>query len=186
MSPILIAEVKTQSPFGYRSQRTQDELFDLAFSAGDWISIHTDPRWGGSFEWLKEACSRTQKPVLAKGIHEHDSEIVEALACGASSVLVVGRIPEKPLIPRCLIEVTSLEQLAVFVKDPRLIDAKIVWNQRDLQTGEPQGVSEEQVLNLWGRWLCLASMLRNKKDVWGGANAVLVGEHLEEFVSSSV
>jgi indole-3-glycerol phosphate synthase len=49
----IIAEVKTQSPFGFKSQKTWKELFKIASEAGDIISIHTDSRWGGSFDLLK-------------------------------------------------------------------------------------------------------------------------------------
>ena len=39
----IIAEVKTGSPFGFKSGRTWGELFKTAERAGDVISIHTDP-----------------------------------------------------------------------------------------------------------------------------------------------
>ena len=51
----IIAEVKMKSPFGYRSKNTWDELFKAANRIGDIISIHTDERWGGSFD-LVEKC----------------------------------------------------------------------------------------------------------------------------------
>ena len=62
----LIAEVKTASPFGWSSNRSWEELFDLANQYGDIISIHTDSRWGGSFDLLKQARQQTTKPILAK------------------------------------------------------------------------------------------------------------------------
>lgn len=89
---ILIAEVKTQSPFGFRSALSLQELFDLANRHGDIISVHTDMRWGGSFDLLRKARKLTTKPILAKGIHETDEEIEQAFASGANFVLVVGRI----------------------------------------------------------------------------------------------
>lgn len=55
----IVAEVKTESPFGFRSDKSWQELFDLAEALGDIISIHTDPRWGGSFELLKKARTLT-------------------------------------------------------------------------------------------------------------------------------
>ena len=66
----IIAEVKTQSPFGFRSDKNRDELFAVANQIGDIISIHTDPRWGGSFELVKKARALTKKPILAKGIRQ--------------------------------------------------------------------------------------------------------------------
>ena len=69
----IIAEVKTQSPFGYKSDKSWDELFEVANKVGDIISIHTDRRWGGSFELLQKARSLTNKPILAKGIHKNDA-----------------------------------------------------------------------------------------------------------------
>ena len=66
----IIAEVKTHSPFGYTSEKSWDELFAVANEIRDILSIHTDPRWGGSFELLEKARSRTNKPILAKGIHD--------------------------------------------------------------------------------------------------------------------
>ncbi|MAJ97292.1 MAG: hypothetical protein CMI56_01585 [Parcubacteria group bacterium] len=46
---------------------------------GDIISIHTDSRWGGSFELLEKARGLTDKPILAKGIHKDDADIEKAL-----------------------------------------------------------------------------------------------------------
>src|SRR5580698_3732423 len=89
----LIAEVKAQSPFGYKSSKNRDELFELACRAGDIISIHTDLRWGGSFELLADARTKTDKPILAKGIHADDVLVEQAIECGADYVLIVGRFP---------------------------------------------------------------------------------------------
>jgi len=105
----LIAEVKTKSPFGFRSKKSWDELFRIANEHGDWLSIHTDPRWGGSFELIKKARSLTKKPILAKGIHRSDKDIKQALKLGANYVLVVGRIP-KAHLNKLLIEPENLSQ----------------------------------------------------------------------------
>ncbi|MCC7543773.1 hypothetical protein IT415_03665 [bacterium] len=100
--PIIIAEVKTQSPFGFCAKQSWDELFVFANTYGDWLSIHTDPRWGGSLELIRKARSLTGKPILTKGIHATDSDIVNALATGADYVLVVCRLP-KIHLEKCLI-----------------------------------------------------------------------------------
>src|SRR3989338_2239372 len=122
----IIAEVKTQSPFGYKSDKTWDELFYVAEKIGDIISIHTDSRWGGSFNLIKKARSLTNKPILAKGIHEKDNDIKTAIDLGADWVLVVGRIP-KVHKEKCIIEPVTLEQLKTIPKNLRA-----VWNARNL------------------------------------------------------
>ena len=71
----IIAEVKTESPFGFKSERSWGELFAVANENGDILSIHTDSRWGGSFDLIKKAKSLTNKSILAKGIHATDSEV---------------------------------------------------------------------------------------------------------------
>lgn len=67
MKPLFIAEVKTQSPFGFFGNKSWDELFEAANKVGDIISIHTNPLWGGSFDHLMLARRMTNKPILAKG-----------------------------------------------------------------------------------------------------------------------
>ena len=110
---LIIAEVKPISPFGFKSDKTWDELFQIAEKYGDIISIHTDARWGGSFDLVKKAKSLTKKPILAKGIHETDELIVKAFEAGADYALVVGRIPniKEELLKKCLVEPNSLEEL---------------------------------------------------------------------------
>lgn len=60
----IIAEVKTKSPTGKKSERTWDELFNIANEAGGIISIHTNSIWGGSFKLLKKARILTKKPTV--------------------------------------------------------------------------------------------------------------------------
>lgn len=173
----LIAEVKTQSPFGFKSDKSWDELFELANEYGDWISIHTDPRWGGSFDLIKKAYARTNKPILAKGIHATDDDVNRAFDAGADYVLVVGRVPEDPM--NCIIEPNTLVQLSQVSADQ-----KIVWNQRSLDDGMPKIETFDQARELHEGWLCQASFISSLKDVNPGADAVLVGENLEEFITS--
>jgi indole-3-glycerol phosphate synthase len=174
-----IAEVKTSSPFGWSSDRSWRELFELANKYGDIISIHTDERWGGSFELLEQARRLTTKPILAKGLHEDDTLVMRALEAGADWVLVVGRVPAVNLA-RCMIEPRSLQELGDIPKD-----AKAVWNSRDLDTGGLKSESFEQARNTWGGWLCQASNIRTIEDVQPGADAILVGGHLPAFVRSA-
>ena len=174
----LIAEVKTHSPFGWSSDKAWDELFKLAESCGDIISIHTDPRWGGSFDLITKAKSLSSKPILAKGIHATDNDVEKAVKAGADYVLVVGRVP-KVCIDKCLIEPLTLQELNTIP-----IDMKVVWNSRDLNTGGLKQETFEQARQLFSGWLCQASNIKSVGDIKEGADAVLVGTHLTEFVES--
>jgi len=174
----IIAEVKTKSPFNFEAGDSWDELFEIANKIGDIISIHTDSRWDGGFDLISKARKLTKKPILAKGIHESDDDIKRAIECGADYVLVVGRIPESHR-HMCMIEPVSLEQLAEIP-----FGLNVVWNSRDLDTGNQKTETFEQARNLWAGWLCQASHIRTVKDIKEGADAVLVGEHLKEFAHS--
>ena len=88
----IITEVKTQSPFGWESDKTWDELFAIANDIGDILSVHTDARWGGSFDLIRKARAMTDKPILAKGIHATDDDVQQAIDAGADFVLVVVRV----------------------------------------------------------------------------------------------
>ncbi len=174
----IIAEVKTMSPFGFRSDKNWEELFSIADRIGDMISIHTDPRWGGSFGLLKKACSLTEKPILAKGIHQADSDVEAALESGADYVLVVGRLPSANM-KKCIIEPLSLEELKNIPEG-----MKVVWNSRDITTGAPKKETFQEARASWSGWLCQASFIRSPADIKQGADAVLVGTHLPEFAES--
>ena len=177
----IIAEVKTESPFGFKSVKNWDELFALACKVGDIISIHTDTRWGGSFELLAKARAKTNKPLLAKGIHSDDKLIKRAIEYGADFVLVVGRIPSDILatkIPseKLLIEPNSLAELAIIPHNYR-----VVWNSRDLKNGGLKKETFAEAREIFSGWLCQASNIRTIVDVHPQADAVLVGSNLEEF-----
>ncbi|MFA7308875.1 MAG: hypothetical protein WC045_02265 [Patescibacteria group bacterium] len=176
--PLFIAEVKTLSPFGWKSSKTWDELFELANQHGDILSIHTDSRWGGSLDLIRTARSRTSKPILAKGIHALDKDVQEALDAGADMVLVVGRIPGIYL-EKCLIEPYTVAEMQSYPAN-----TKVVWNSRDLTTGGYKTETFEQARSIWPGWLCQASNIRTKEDVKTGADALLVGTHLEEYIAS--
>ena len=175
----IIAEVKIKSPFGFRSNRTWEELFQIANKIGDIISIHTDPKFGGSFNLVKKAKNLTSKPILAKGLHADNKDIIRALEAGADYVLIVGRVPEVH-IERCFIEPLNLNDLC---KIP-LSNLRVVWNSRDLSTGKPKPETFEQARKIWKGWLCQASYIRNLNDIKSGADAALIGTHLEEFAKS--
>jgi indole-3-glycerol phosphate synthase len=174
----IIAEVKTRSPFGFRSEKSWEELFAIAERAGDMLSIHTDPRWGGSFELVRKAKLLTKKPILAKGIHASDSDIEQAIEAGADYVLVVGRV-SKVHVDRCLIEPNTLAELRTL-----RATAKAVWNSRDLATGGMKTETFAEARNIFPGWLCQASNIESVDDIEPGADAVLVGTHIEAFAQS--
>lgn len=174
----LIAEAKTHSPFGFDSSKTWEELFKIANEYGDIISIHTDPRWNGSFDLIRKAKSLTSKPILAKGIHDTDDLIQKAVESGADFVLVVGRIPAVHT-DKCIIEPNSLEELKALPHN-----MKVVWNSRDLKTGCLKKETFVEARKIFPGWLCQASNIKSIEDVEKEANAVLVGESLEKFVQS--
>jgi indole-3-glycerol phosphate synthase len=174
----IYAEVKICSPFGWRSEHSWDELFEVANKIGDALSIHTDPRWGGSFELLSRARSLTKKPILAKGIHAHDDEVARAVDLGAQNVLVVGRVP-KVHTEQCLIEPMTFEEL---IELPA--DIKAVWNSRDLNNGGMKTESFGQAREAFTGWLCQASNIKSVADVHPDADAALVGTNLLAFASS--
>ena len=176
-TPIFIAEVKTQSPFGWRSDKTWGELFLIADKYGDWLSIHTDPRWGGSFDLIKKARSLTRKPILAKGIHARDVDIERAIQAGADYVLVVGRVP-KVCVDKCLVEVNDLSE---FAKMPKGV--KAVWNQRDLANGSKKTETFAQARKQWTGWLAQASFIDKPQDIKLGADAFIVGTNLSDFIA---
>ena len=174
----VIAEVKVKSPFGFRSPYNWDELFDLANKIGDIISIHTDPRWGGSFDLISKARGLTSKPILAKGIHASDDDIIKTIEAGADFVLVVGRIPGV-YKDKCLIEPLNLKELETIPNN-----FKIVWNSRDLSDGSLKQETFEQARKKWAEWICQASNIKNIRDIKVGANAILIGSYLKEFAKS--
>lgn len=180
---MFIAEVKTQSPFGFESAHSFDELLELAAAFGDRVAVHTDPRWGGSLDNITKAQLKTLKPIVAKGIHSSDDEIKAALSYGASYVWVVGRIPQSfELDPHDLIiEPMNIEQLKMI---PSSYTA--VWNRRDLSTGEDRGLWD------WAREvrkgigpLGVASFIKSVQEIPRGADFHIVGSHLHEYCSSA-
>jgi len=174
----IIAEVKTKSPFGFKSEKSWDELFIVANEIGDILSIHTDARWGGSFELIKKAKSLTSKPILAKGIHATDDEVRQAIVAGADYVLVVGRIPAI-YKEKCLIEPLTLNELKSIAET-----FKVVWNSRDLSDGSMKKEKFDEARKIFKGWLCQASNVNTVQDIKTGADAVLVGTHLLGFAES--
>lgn len=205
-STILIAEVKPESKLsGWRSPYSVDLLMETACRYGHWISIHTNPLWGGSFEWLSLARAyvnefyRNAPPeirplILAKGLHETLEEQQEALR-SADYVLVVSKDPPQGsanILNRVLYEPHSLDGLR---KAPP--DMKCVWNARDIVAAldahrlghktdhnAAKRASFDDAHKIHDRWLCQASNINRREHVHKKASAVLVGSRLREFLAS--
>lgn len=178
--PIFIAEVKTVSPFGFKSPYTFIELAFQAIRYGDWISVHTNALWGGDFDAISFVRKMTNKPILAKGLHTTDDDVQRALDHGADYVLVVDRLPmRKQLLDKTLLELNRLDMvIGEFNAFP---NTKYVYNSRDLRSGLPKKSYQLEEYLSTGAWMCQASGIRSMEDVHPKVNAFIVGEHLVEF-----
>lgn len=194
----LIAEVEAVSPFGWRSRWPEEYLLDLALEHGDWLSIHTEERWGGSIEGLAEVRRRMtrhgiDKPLVAKGIHRSDSALRQALAV-ADYALVVGRWPhglEPDLQARLIFEPSYPGQVVLAISEFVSVSARprLVLNRRDLDTGErsTDTPSPSLVKGLHrgnDPWVVQASFIETDADLDPVADAYLVGSNLVEFLEA--
>jgi indole-3-glycerol phosphate synthase len=120
----------------------------------------------------------TGKPILAKGIHATDEEIEKAVTLDADKVLVVGRIPAVHL-GQCFIEPYTLSELRSLPPS-----TSAVWNSRDLNTGalKPDDFAAARAIH--PGYLIQASNIKTIADVDPTADAILVGQHLEQFIAS--
>ncbi len=182
--PIFIAEIKTQSPFGFKSKYSFYGLMELAIKYGDYISVHTNPLWGGSYEAIEFVRNHTNKPILAKGIHSKDEDIRNCIVAGANYVLVVDRIPKYSYNAECCFHelgknIQNYNKL--YIDNTPL---KYVYNGRDLKTGLPKDKSDYQKYRDKYKWVCGASLIKNPNDVqklYPNCDAFIVGENLIEF-----
>ena len=179
-NPLIVAEVKDRTPFD-PNYKVPDRYVQLKIceEVGDIISIHTNPLWGGSYEWLAEVCKRVKKPVLAKGFHSTVSEVDRAIECGATYVLTVDYFPGEGYENICWHECGSLHQLAISDASYR------VWNSRDPHTGKPKNIPETEIVkaNRWHKenrdgWLCRASNITEPEDVNFECSALLISRGL--------
>jgi indole-3-glycerol phosphate synthase len=186
MKPIFIAEIKTQSPFGYRSELPFISLMNLAITYGDWVSVHTNALWGGDFQTLSFVRAHTNKPILAKGIHNRLADIAAALDHGADYVLTVTDSLNQvhnlnnDTRKRCLFETKNTLENREIVKE--FPDIKVVYNSRDLSTGLPKKKDEFADYVTAFPWVCQASGIVAPYLVRPRADAFIVGEHLAKFV----
>jgi hypothetical protein len=60
----------------------------------------------------------------------------------------------------------------------------ILWNARNLETGEPKKESFDTARWIHRGWLCQGSFIATLDDIHPKADAFLVGEHLKDFVET--
>lgn len=185
---LFIAEIKTQSPYGFKSEYPFISLMEQAIQYGDWISVHTSPLWGGSFEALEFVRRLTKKPILAKGIHLRNDDVWKAMDYGADYVLIVDRMfgpsGQNGLLPEYLIrENHNLNELKeILDRNPSLKNQKFMVNQRDLRNGLPKKAWEmDRYKDLGIKWLCQASGIKQISDIDPAATAFIVGQNLVDF-----
>ncbi len=184
---IFIAEIKTKSPFGFKSFYSKDVLGRLAMENADWLSIHVEPLWGGTHEDIEFYTQESGMPILAKGFHETDKDIKDSINAGADYVLVVGRIPEQKYLSQCLIEPLSLEQAYEMAKKIGDRITGMVFNSRSLLTGGPSGFAasiDAYKRNFPKMKIFQASNIKAPFDIDRAADGFIVGEHLPQFIVS--
>lgn len=180
-TPIFIAEIKTQSPFGFKSTYPFVSLMNYAIQYGDWISVHTNALWGGDFDAISFVRRNTNKPILAKGFHATDADIGKALECGADYVLVVDRLPSYGYLSHCLLEIHDRKLRDTIFEFPSSKHMKFVSNSRNLSTGLPKKWFELPDYINKDLWICQASGIRSQNDVYPNVDAFIVGEYLVEY-----
>lgn len=185
--PIFIAEIKTQSMFGFKTNYSRECLIDTALRYGDWISVHTDPRFGGSFDDIYQIRRKTNKSILAKGFHSHNHDVEKALDLGADYVLVVDR-PDRKLLnlytDKILFEFSNSKLLNESSYDFAEF-GKVVFNGRNLDTGiGKKSIAQYHEFRNRCKWLCGASLLKEPDYVqkfYPNCDAFIVGENLVDF-----
>ncbi len=175
--PLIVAEIKDYSPYGWRSGITPSRQLDICEAVGDIISVHTNELWGGSFDHLARVRARTNKPILAKGFHDTIHDVRRAFEAGADYCLTVGWHPGGE--PRCWHEPETRNQLI------NSLAPWVVLNSRDPRTGERRtgfpDIAADRVVesvDRIGRKVCQASHIRSPQDVVYGVDAILIGEGL--------
>jgi hypothetical protein len=197
----LVAEVKIQSPFGFKSKRSWDQLFEIAIEYGDVVSIHVSPEWAGSTKLIEKAypkCAEKGIPILAKGIRIDDTLAHECLKCGANFFLSHDQYMHDYFEPGTVWqELPPIKQNDTFMGMKLCRDRVYVVNARNIASGEdaPDHWDYIRRLHPWvspittygfgdksGGVLVQASKIKTIKDIKPDANMVIVGEHLPEFI----
>lgn len=186
-SQIFIGEIKTQSPFGFKSEYSFNHLMNLCIETPqvDWISVHVSAIYGGCLDSIAYVKQFTLKPILAKAVNGSDKLIRQQIEIGAEYSLVVGRIPDLNLVSlnRCLLEVDPDFAREIRHDYPQH-KLRFVWNSRDLRTGERKPMSELEDYLETNEWVCEASGIKSIDNVHPNVSAFIVGEHLVNFCKS--
>ncbi len=192
--PIFIAEIKTQSMFGFEAVYHREHLTEYAIRYGDWISVHTDARFGGSFDDIYRIRRMTDKPILAKGFHTHIDDVKKAFDLGADYVLSVDSYHPDCRLKNMLYEITQYPDIPQNPKH-RIHwenmadhpDLQVVYNGRNLNSGIGRKyIGNYSKYRAAFKWVCGASLLQHPRDVqmfYPGCDAFIVGENLIEFIT---
>jgi hypothetical protein len=178
---ILVAEVKTYSPFGFKSEKSWDELFEIADRVGSIISIHTHPDWHGEPCLIDKARGRTTKPILAKALSGDVDEVHELIQRGANHVLISDPFVFQHFEPGvCWYEFSPDAASIQKVRFDK--EQTYVVNARDLLNGQRvQPDVWAYVRRLHTGKLVQASMIKSWLDVQTDADYAIVGQHLENL-----
>jgi indole-3-glycerol phosphate synthase len=191
----VIAEVKRASPSAGLIAGDVDPVAQAIAYQGSAaaISVITEPRhFAGSIDDLRNVRAAVQRPVLRKDFLVDPSQLVEARAAGADSVLLVTSCLERGELASMLAASRELgmEPLVETHSDDDLeraldTDAEVIGvNARDLETLEVDvAVALERLRRVPpDRVAVLESGIGSRADVVAavraGASAVLVGEAL--------
>jgi indole-3-glycerol phosphate synthase len=191
----VIAEVKRASPAAGLIAGDVDPVAQAIAYQGSAaaISVITEPRhFAGSIDDLRNVRAAVQRPVLRKDFLVDPSQLVEARAAGADSVLLVTSCLERGELASMLAASRELgmEPLVETHSDDDLeraldTDAEVIGvNARDLETLEVDvAVALERLRRVPpDRVAVLESGIGSRADVVAavraGASAVLVGEAL--------
>ncbi len=175
----IIGEIKPASPYEPRFATAQEkykENFDLLHSIAphvDILSIHTDPLWWGSYDWLREAKAIVgDKKVLAKGFHPSMPHVEECRRCGADYVLTFGWHPGQDH-QYCWHEMRKNENSESSV---------LVFNSRNPRTGELRNNHYREIewfnTNHPELQLVQASNIKTVDDIHSDVQYVLIGTAL--------
>jgi indole-3-glycerol phosphate synthase len=192
----VIAELKRRSPSAgsIREDLNPGDRASLYAAHGAAaISVLTDgPYFGGSMQDLRAAAERCPLPLLRKDFILDEVQILEARAAGASAVLLIARVLERPRLEellRCatdlgldaLVEVhTQVELRATLNTDASVVGV----NSRDLDTFRIDTAAAWKILGQVpsDRIAVAESGMGGPPDVLrvaqAGADAVLIGTAL--------
>jgi indole-3-glycerol phosphate synthase len=197
----VIAEIKRRSPSEGSIQEDLDpgERAVLYASHGAAaVSVLTDrPYFGGSIQDLQEAANRCTLPLLRKDFILDEVQILEARAAGASAVLLIVRILDRPTLEALvsytrsvglepLVEVHTEAELETALKADALV---IGVNSRDLTTFRVDTQAAWQIIRRVppDRLVVAESGITGPADILqaasSGADAVLVGAALSRAPS---